>query len=87
MGNNCIFTYEEIKIRAEIGRYLTLPGKTRPLELRFVLQLHILKSIDNFDVEFLLPLLWYLCTDCTVLCFWAHQIVVKSSTMCCISVV
>jgi hypothetical protein len=33
MGNNCIFTYEEIKIRAEIGHYLTLPGKTRPLEL------------------------------------------------------
>jgi len=44
-------------------------------------------SIDNFEIELLLPVLWYLCTVCTVLCFWTHQIVVESSTMCCFSVV
>ena len=79
--------YEEIKICAVIGHYLTLSGKTRPLELWCVLQLHVLISIDNFEIEFLLSLLWYLCIVCTVLCFGAHQIVVESSTMCCISVV
>ena len=87
MGNNCIVTYEEIKICAEIRHYVTPSGKTRRLELWCVWLLHVLISIDNCEIEFLLSLLWYLCTVRTVLCFGVHHIVVESSMMCCFSVV